>query len=115
MAMRGAVPSTGRPGVVSRAEAALRRIVADLHGLGRRFVLVGGLPVSAQAEPRFTRDADLAVLVGGCVIAQPHHRRASAGGSGPFSKLAVHRPAPSRSFITSAYPKGSGSFPERTA
>jgi len=48
---------------VSRAEAALRRIVTDLRELGRRFALIGGLAVSARAEPRLTRDADLAVLV----------------------------------------------------
>jgi hypothetical protein len=48
---------------VSRAEAALRRIVADLLALRRRFALVGGLAVSVRAEPRLTRDADLAVLV----------------------------------------------------
>jgi hypothetical protein len=48
---------------LSRAEAALRRIVSDLLDLGRRFALVGGLAVSARTEPRLTRDADLAVLV----------------------------------------------------
>ena len=48
---------------LSRAEAALRRIAADLGGLGRRFALVGGLAVSVRSEPRLTRDADLAVLV----------------------------------------------------
>jgi Nucleotidyl transferase AbiEii toxin, Type IV TA system len=48
---------------LSRAEAALRRIVTDLRQLGRRFALVGGLAVSARTEPRLTRDADLAVLV----------------------------------------------------
>jgi hypothetical protein len=48
---------------LSRAEAVLRRIVADLRDLGRRFALVGGLAVSARTEPRLTRDADLAVLV----------------------------------------------------
>jgi len=48
---------------LSRAEAVLRRIVADLQGLRRRFALVGGLAVSARTEPRLTRDADLAVLV----------------------------------------------------
>jgi len=48
---------------LSRAEAVLRRIVADLHDLGRRFALVGGLAVSVRTEPRLTRDADLAVSV----------------------------------------------------
>jgi Nucleotidyl transferase AbiEii toxin, Type IV TA system len=48
---------------LSRAEAALRRIVTDLRDLRRRIALVGGLAVSARTEPRLTRDADLAVLV----------------------------------------------------
>ena len=46
---------------VSRAEAALRRIISDLQALDRRFALVGGLAVSARTEPRLTRDADIAV------------------------------------------------------
>jgi nucleotidyltransferase AbiEii toxin of type IV toxin-antitoxin system len=50
---------------LSRAEAALRRIVGDLQALDRRFALVGGLAVSVRSEPRLTRDADLAVLVAG--------------------------------------------------
>jgi len=41
----------------------LRRIVADLSTEGVRFALVGGLAASSRAEPRFTRDVDLAVLV----------------------------------------------------
>ena len=40
-------------------------MVADLVALRCRFVLVGGLAVSARTEPRFTRDVDLAVLVDG--------------------------------------------------
>lgn len=39
--------------------------VADLQALGCRFALVGGLAVSARAEPRLTRDADLVVSVVG--------------------------------------------------
>jgi hypothetical protein len=50
---------------LSRPEAVLRRIVTDLRALDRRFALVGGLAVSARTEPRFTRDADLAVSVTG--------------------------------------------------
>jgi hypothetical protein len=42
--------------VVVLAEMALR-----LESLGQRFALVGGLAVSARAEPRFTRDVDIAV------------------------------------------------------
>lgn len=36
---------------------------AALDALGIRFALVGGLAVSVRSEPRFTRDADLAVAV----------------------------------------------------
>ena len=44
-------------------ETALCRIDADLTRAHVRFALVGGLAVSARTEPRFTRDADLAVAV----------------------------------------------------
>lgn len=49
---------------MNKIEAALRRVQADLLGLGAAWALVGGLAVSARAEPRLTRDADVAVLVG---------------------------------------------------
>lgn len=45
-------------------EAALRRIDRDLAEARLPFALIGGLAVSARTEPRFTRDADLAVAVG---------------------------------------------------
>lgn len=48
---------------LNRAEAALRRVVADLRALDRQFAIVGGLAVSVRTEPRLTRDVDLAVLV----------------------------------------------------
>ncbi|MEO6029727.1 MAG: nucleotidyl transferase AbiEii/AbiGii toxin family protein [Candidatus Binatia bacterium] len=44
-------------------EAALRHIVGDLDALGVRWAIVGGLAVSARAEPRTTRDVDVAVAV----------------------------------------------------
>jgi predicted nucleotidyltransferase len=44
-------------------EAALRRISEDLRDSGRSWALIGGLAVSARAEPRTTRDVDLAVAV----------------------------------------------------
>lgn len=44
-------------------EAALRQIDADLSEARVAFALVGGLAVSARTEPRFTRDADLAVAL----------------------------------------------------
>ena len=46
-------------------EAALRRIASDLGRHGCRWSLVGGFAVSARAEPRFTRDVDVAVTVAG--------------------------------------------------
>jgi Nucleotidyl transferase AbiEii toxin, Type IV TA system len=48
---------------LTRIEATLARAAADLDALGRRWALVGGFAVSARTEPRFTRDADLAVQV----------------------------------------------------
>ena len=44
-------------------DAALRRIGAELARAHVPFALVGGLAVSVRTEPRFTRDADLAVAV----------------------------------------------------
>jgi hypothetical protein len=49
-------PSRGVVAVAARA-------AADLADLDVRFALVGGLAVGARAEPRFTRDVDLAVAV----------------------------------------------------
>jgi hypothetical protein len=46
---------------VNVVEAALRRIAADLGQ--QPWALVGGFAVSARAEPRFTRDVDVAVMV----------------------------------------------------
>ena len=46
-------------------EAVLRQIHLDLTDAHVSFALVGGLAVSARTEPRFTRDADLAVAVAG--------------------------------------------------
>ena len=44
-------------------ERALRRIAGDLALHGKGFAVVGGLAVAVRAEPRFTRDVDLAVAV----------------------------------------------------
>lgn len=44
-------------------EQALRRIAADLDALESRWAIVGGLAVSARAEPRTTRDVDIVVAV----------------------------------------------------
>jgi predicted nucleotidyltransferase len=48
---------------VNRLEATLSDVVRRLTGLGAECALIGGLAVSARAEPRFTRDVDLAVSV----------------------------------------------------
>ncbi len=42
----------------------LTRVLADVASSGFPCALVGGLAVSARAEPRMTRDIDLAVAVG---------------------------------------------------
>ena len=48
---------------MTELEAQLRRIKLELEALGHDFALVGGLAVSTRADPRLTRDADLAVTV----------------------------------------------------
>lgn len=48
---------------MNELERSLRRAVEDLGKLGVPHALVGGLAVSARAEPRLTRDADLAISV----------------------------------------------------
>ncbi len=48
---------------MNRLEAVLQRAVLDVEEAGHTPALIGGLAVSARSEPRFTRDADLAVGV----------------------------------------------------
>ena len=48
---------------MNRLEATLRTAVADLDAQALTWALVGGLAVSARAEPRFTRDVDIVVVV----------------------------------------------------
>jgi hypothetical protein len=50
---------------VTSLEVALRQVSDDLREAQVSFALVGGLAVSVRTEPRFTRDADLAVAVAG--------------------------------------------------
>ena len=66
-------------------EAVLRQIHTDLIEARVSFALVGGLGVSARTEPRFTRDADLAVAVATDVEAEALIHRLQAGGYGPSS------------------------------
>lgn len=44
-------------------ERVLVAVASDLDRIGRRYALVGGLAVAVRAEPRLTRDVDLAVSV----------------------------------------------------
>ncbi|HEX3070435.1 MAG TPA: nucleotidyl transferase AbiEii/AbiGii toxin family protein [Thermoanaerobaculia bacterium] len=48
---------------MSRLSESLARISADLDDLGVRWAVVGGLAVSVRAEPRMTRDVDVAISV----------------------------------------------------
>ncbi|RMH20366.1 MAG: hypothetical protein D6696_08370 [Acidobacteria bacterium] len=48
---------------MSRLERALVRLAGDLNALGARWALIGGLAVSVRAEPRTTRDVDVAIAV----------------------------------------------------
>lgn len=50
---------------VNSLETILRRIQTELDGQRKKWSVVGGLAVVVRGEPRFTRDADLAVAVGG--------------------------------------------------
>jgi hypothetical protein len=47
---------------MTRLEAALQNLCQTLASCKQEFALVGGLAVSARAEPRFTRDLDLALV-----------------------------------------------------
>ena len=51
------------PLAVTEIARAAAKMVADLAACKRRWALVGGLAVSARAEPRNTRDVDIAVAV----------------------------------------------------
>jgi hypothetical protein len=44
-------------------DVALRQAAADLNAIGARWAVIGGLAVAFRAEPRFTKDVDLAVAV----------------------------------------------------
>jgi len=48
---------------LTQLEHTLRQAAEDLTAFEVRFALIGGLAVSIRSEPRFTRDADLAVAV----------------------------------------------------
>lgn len=48
---------------MNELERSLRQVASDLGALDRRFAVVGGLAVSVRAEPRLTRDVDVALSV----------------------------------------------------
>jgi hypothetical protein len=48
---------------VTELERSLRQVALDLESLDRRFAVVGGLAVAIRAEPRLTRDVDVALPV----------------------------------------------------
>jgi predicted nucleotidyltransferase len=61
-------------------EAVLHRVADDLAALGVSWAVVGGFAVSARAEPRFTRDVDVAVAVAGDDEAEATISRLTARG-----------------------------------
>jgi hypothetical protein len=67
---------------VTSLEEALRQISTHLTEAHVPFALVGGLAVSARTEPRFTRDADLAVAVASDAEAEALVRELRARGYG---------------------------------
>jgi predicted nucleotidyltransferase len=79
---------------VSPLEAALRRIAGDLGKAGLDWALIGGLAVSARAEPRTTRDVDVAVAVADDAQAETLVLRLQAAGFRALTALeqqAAHR------------------------
>lgn len=58
-----------------RLAEAFLRLQGDLRAIGASWALVGGLAVSARAEPRTTRDIDVAIAVGDDKGAQELARR----------------------------------------
>lgn len=44
-------------------DAVLRQAAEDLDAIGARWAVIGGLAVAFRAEPRFTKDVDIAVAV----------------------------------------------------
>lgn len=94
---------------MSRLEAALRGIASELDRRGRAFAVVGGLAVSVRAEPRFTRDVDLALAVANDADAEALVRNLVASGYRVIASLeqeAVGRLATVRLQSPSEGPEG---------
>lgn len=79
---------------------------ARLSELGARHALVGGLAVSIRTEPRFTRDVDVAVAVGGDEQAQRLVRALARFGY--VVEVAVEQEATGRLATVRLRPTGSG-------
>lgn len=88
-------------------EAALRQIAHDLDEVEAAWALVGGLAVSARAEPRLTRDVDVAVAAGNDGAAESVVNRLLARGyqvlvvleqeaAGRLATVRLHRPGAGR-------------------
>jgi hypothetical protein len=65
---------------LSLLAAAIIRTRRELDDLGARWAIVGGLAVAVHAEPRQTRDVDLAVVVSGDADAERLVRQLTARG-----------------------------------
>lgn len=65
---------------MSLLAAAIIRTRRELDDLGARWAIVGGLAVAVHAEPRQTRDVDLAVVVSGDADAERIVRQLTARG-----------------------------------
>ncbi len=83
-------------------EAALRQVAAELDATKRHWALVGGLAVSARAEPRTTRDVDVVVGVTQDAEAEAFVRELQSRGFRVLAALeqdAVHRLATVRMVV----------------
>ena len=89
---------------MTRLAGVLRDAAAILAKAEARWALVGGLAVSARTEPRFTRDADIAVSVGSDTEAEDLVRRFGQAGYG--IKAVVEQEAQDRLATARLLPPG---------
>ena len=92
-------------------ETAIRQAAGVLRASGLRWAVVGGLAVGARAEPRTTRDVDLAVAVSGDAEAEAVLYRLQGNGFSVVSvveQTAMHRLATAR--LQSSDPRIRGIF-----
>ncbi len=89
---------------MTRLAGVLRDAAAILAKAEARWALVGGLAVSARTEPRFTRDADIAVSVGSDTEAEDLVRRFGQAGYG--IKAVVEQEAQDRVATARLLPPG---------